>query len=328
MMRPSFSAIVLLFALCSIFVRCSTGSAQSSASLPKVKHLIDTHIHLYDTTRAVYKPETENSVPWPPARDKVLHKPHLPKEFHSVAEPAGVTGVVIVEASPRVDDNDWVLELVEGDDFFVGLVGNIDPFQPSFGETLKRLKSDRRFVGIRIHLMKIDADVTKNAQLLENLRQLADANLALDVLMNAEGPKTIDQVAAIAREIPELRIVANHVLGYNIDGRQPPAKWVSSVQRLAKAPNVSVKISGLYQRSTTQPAPSEISYYRSVLDTLWDAFGSERLIYGSNWPVTKRSGDYASFVVLVTEYFSTKGQPAMENFFWRNASRAYRLGLD
>lgn len=302
--------------------------AQAVDLPPKVKHLIDTHIHLYDTTREVYRPEFPNSVPWPPKRDKVLHKPHLPKEFHSVAEPAGVTGVVIVEASPRIDDNRWVLDLVQGDDFFVGLVGNIDPFKPGFAKSLERLASDPRFVGIRFHLMKLDTGVGKDTDLIENLRKLAEAGLAMDVLMNAEGPDTIDEVAEIARQIPTLRIVVNHVLGYNFDGKAPGERWVSAVRNLAKYPNVSVKISGLYQRSTKQPASPSIEYYESVLDVLWDAFGSERLIYGSNWPVTKKSGSYASFVRLVASYFEPKGQDAMENFFWRNAAKSYNLKLE
>ena len=239
-----------------------------------------------------------------------------------------MTGVVIVEASPRVDDNDWVLNLVNDDDFFVGLVGNADPLKPSFQKNLDRLKADPRFVGIRFHLMNRETGISGDPQLLKNLRLLADAGLALDVLMNEEGPKTIDEVSRIAGQVPNLRIVVNHVLGYNIDGKLPNQTCITAVNRLAKNPNVSVKISGLYQRSTTQPAPQSIDYFQGLLDILWNAFGSERLIYGSNWPVTKKTGDYASFVRLVSTYFSDKGQAAAESFFWKNASTAYRLKLE
>ena len=71
-----------------------------------VKHVIDTHIHLYDTTR-------EKKVGWPPEDDKVLYKPHLPGEYNKLAKAAGVTGVVIVEASNRLEDNKWILDLVK-----------------------------------------------------------------------------------------------------------------------------------------------------------------------------------------------------------------------
>lgn len=322
MMRPTW--FVGLFVV-AVFGWVSPAVAQQDNSLPAIKHLIDTHIHLYDTTRDVYDRNRADGVPWPPHDDEILHKPHLPAEFRSVAKPAGVTGVIVVEASPRVDDNAWVLDLVKGDDFYVGLVGNIDPFDASFAKYLEHFQADSRFVGIRVHLMNRGAGVAKNVQLLENLKRLADQGLTLDVLMNAEGPETIDEVNQIAIQIPELRIVVNHVLGYNIDGNRPPQRWIASVKQLAKNPNVWVKISGLYQRSTTQPAPPTITYYDEVLDVLWDAFGRERLIYGSNWPVTKKSGSYESFVRLVGTYFSPKGQPALERLFWQNATDAYNL---
>ena len=167
----------------------------------------------------------------------------------------------------------------------------------------------------------------KDKRLRADLRVLSDAGLTLDILMNGKGPETVDEVANIARQFPSLRIVVNHVLGYDIDGEKPATPWITSVRSLATHPNVSIKISGLYQRSKVQPAPQSIEYYRDVLDVLWDAYGSDRLIYGSNWPVTKKSGDYASFVKLVSGYFAGKGQAASENFFWRNASNAYKLGL-
>ena len=86
--------------------------AQDVAS---VKHLIDTHIHFYDTTRDI-------EISWPPKDDRVLYKPHLPAEYSRLAKASGVTGVVIVEASNHLADNRWVLDLVDSDDFYLGLV--------------------------------------------------------------------------------------------------------------------------------------------------------------------------------------------------------------
>ena len=325
MIRHSLFVIATVATLAAIQ---STASADDDrTSKPNVKHLIDTHIHIYDTDRAVYAPNHPDAVPWPPADDTVLHKPHLPAEYKSVSQPAGVTGVIVVEASPRLDDNRWVLDLVENDRYFVGLVGNIDPFAKPFGKALNRLRSDPRFVGIRVHLMEKSKGFSDDPTLLENLRLLASADLALDVLMNGEGPETIEEVARIARHVPSLRIVVNHVLGYDIDGKIPGQAWIDAVKELANNGNVSVKISGLYQRCEMQPAPHDIRHYDVLLDVLWSAFGSERLIYGSNWPCTKKSGDYASFVRLVNTYFAGKGQVASERFFWQNASKAYKLNL-
>lgn len=289
--------------------------------LPKVKHMIDTHIHLYDPTR-------EDGVPWPPKDDKVLYKPHLPAEFHKVSKPSGLTGVIVVEASDRIEDNRWVLDLVKGDDYFVGLIGNVDPYSDDFVFAINKLKRDPRFVGIRARNGKGKKPIDyTDPKLISNLRALAKQNLTVDILINGGGVEAVKQVDQLARAIPNLNIVVDHVLGYNFDGKPAPKEWVTAVEKLAENKKVWCKISGLYQRSIPQPAPHDLDHYRSVLDVLWKNLGSERLIFGSNWPCTKNSGDYTSFVKLVNEYFSGKGQEACEQYFWKNASDAYRLNL-
>jgi L-fuconolactonase len=296
-----------------------SSNAKPSAGLPKVKHIIDTHIHLYDTNR-------KEGVPWPPKDDKVLHKPHLPAEFNRVAKAAGVTGVVIVEASDRIPDNQWILDLVKNDCFYVGLVGNIDPYRDDFAKILNKLKQDPRFVGIRLRVDGKEIDYA-DPKVRANLRILAQAGLSADILMNAKGIETLEQVTDLAAAIPDLRLVVDHVLGYNVDGELPSCEWQNAVKKLASNKNVYCKISGLYQRCTIQPASQDPNFYKPLLDILWNQFGSDRLIYGSNWPCTKKSGDYKSFVTLVNAYFSNKGQEASEKYFWANAAKVYKLKL-
>ncbi len=283
-----------------------------------VKHLIDTHIHLFDTTRDI-------EMAWPPKTDEVLYKPHLPKEYSRKAKAAGVTGVVIVEASDHLEDNRWVLDLVKGDDFYVGLVGNVDVNRKDFGKQVRKLKKDKRFVGVRTRSPQ-PVDYS-SPLILANLRALARHDLTMDYLTNRGGIPGIETIDQVARAIPDLHIVVNHCLGYDFDGKAPSPEWKAAVKRLAENPNVTCKISGLYQRSVPQPAPQDIEHYQSVLNVLWESFGKERLIYGSNWPVTKRTDSYASFLRLVDQFISEKGQDAREHFYWKNASSAYRLGL-
>ena len=306
--------------LTSIFLS-ATGLAQDTApgpAKPQVKHLIDTHIHLYD-------PRRPDGVPWPPADDKVLYKPHLPDEYSTLAKAAGVTGVVIVEASDRLEDNKWVLDQVSGDPFYVALVGNIDPYRKDFAKQLKKLRKDKRFVGIRArNAGPIDY---LDPQVLANFRLLEKAGLSLDILANGKGVKGVQEVDALAAEVPNLRIIVDHVLGFDINGRPPGQDWLDAVASLAKHPNVYCKVSGLYQRCVQQPASQDINHYRTVLDPLWKHFGAERVVYGSNWPCTKKSGNYQSFVTLVNAYVSEKGHDAREQYFWKNAAKVYNLNL-
>ncbi len=308
------TATPILLILTLLLTACST----KPTNIPKTKHFIDTHIHIYD-------PTLPPGVTWPPKSDKILYKPHLPAEFKSVTRESGLTGVVIVEASSRLETNAWLLNLTKNDNFFIAVVGNIDPYRPDFEQQLLKLKADKRFVGLRARNPK-PIDYT-NPTVLKNLRTLARHNMSLDFLANGQNLKGIQNADALARAIPNLKIVYDHVLGYNIDGNPPPQTWIDAVNKLAQNKNVYCKVSGLYQRSTTKPAPTDIKYYKSVLDILYNKFTYKRLIYGSNWPVTKRSNNYTSFVNLVNQYFSKKGRSAAEHYYWKNAAHVYNLPL-
>lgn len=131
-------------------------------------------------------------------------------------------------------------------------------------------------------------------------------------------------MSVLAQRVPELRIVVNHVGNMPIDGAALDAAWVDRFQAAAAHPNVHMKVSGLLENSTIRPAPTDVDFYRPLLDCLWDCFGGERLIFGSNWPVCEQAGSYAGCVSIVRSYFSEKGEEASANYFWRNAKQVYK----
>ena len=104
---------------------------------------IDTHIHLYDTQRP-------QGVPFPKPEDRRIYRPMLPADLRQVAEPAGVRGAVVIEASPWIEDNDWVLDLVANEPFICAVVGNLDPEAVEFPTLLERFARNPRFRGVRI----------------------------------------------------------------------------------------------------------------------------------------------------------------------------------
>ena len=157
---------------------------------------------------------------------------------------------------------------------------------------------------------------------MERCQLLIDHGLGLDT---NGGPDMPGHVALLAEKCPKLRIVINHAANLRIDGREPPAKWRDGMAAAAKHPNVFCKVSALVEQTGKKPPPREVDYYRPVLDTLWDLFGENRLIYGSDWPVSDRSDrDYAQIQRLAQEYFSSRGEAVLEKYFWRNAKAAYQ----
>ena len=279
--------------------------------------IIDTHTHFYNPSR----PE---GVPWPNPNDEVLYRTVMPDDYKALAVPEGVTGTVVVEASKWVEDNQWILDLAAEEPFIVGFVGHLEPDDVNFARDLERFSANPLFRGIRIgsgHLRAI-GDKT----VLGNLEKLAEKNLSLDLLI---GPELLSAIPALVEHTPAMRVVINHIAGVRVDGNPPDAAWVDAINEVARYPNIYCKVSGLAEHTGQIPAPSDPGYYAPTIDVLWDAFGEDRLIYGSNWPVSERFASYATVQQIVNAYFSEKaaqaGEAVTAKFFAQNAKTAYGL---
>ena len=83
-----------------------------------------------------------------------------------------------------------------------------------------------------------------------------------------------------------------------------------------------MKVSAIMEQSRVEPVPEELDFYRPILDAMWDAFGADRVIYGSNWPVSDRAGSFKAAISIVKAYFGEKG--VTEQYFWQNSKTAYK----
>ncbi len=290
-------------------------SAGVLAAADPVDTIIDTHTHFFDPTR-------KDGPPWPGKDDKLLYRPVLPEEFQALTKPHHVTGTVVVEASPRVEDNQWILDLADRNPFLVGLVGNLPVGTPEFAGHLKRFTKNSRFRGLRVNHGALKAGLETKAYLAD-LRLIVEHDLELDI---NGGPDMLPEIARVAKILPELRIVINHVANVRIDGQAPPADWVAGMQTCAKFEKVFCKVSALVEggRRENQISPSDVQFYVPVLDVVWQAFGEDRLVYGSNWPVSVRYAPYPQVQQIASDYFRGKGRTAYEKFFWKNSIAAYK----
>jgi predicted TIM-barrel fold metal-dependent hydrolase len=270
---------------------------------PKLE-IIDTHTHFYDPTRP-------QGVPWPGKNDVALYRPILPDEFRKLAEPHGVAGTIVVEASPWVEDNQWLLDLAEKTKYIVGVVGQLDPAAESFEKYILRFARNPLYRGIRISHGALPNGLKGN--LVERCKLLIDHDLELDV---NGGPDMPAQVAILAEKLPGLRIVINHCANVGIDGKATPTKWREGMAAAARRSNVFCKVSAL-------PAAMRVDHYRPVLDALWTLFGEDRLLFGSNWPVSNRGEQFGAVLGFVHEYFAEKGVAATKKFFHNNSQVAY-----
>lgn len=294
------------------FTGIKAGSLQGG-DLNEEQDVIDCHTHFYDPTR----PE---GVPWP-GKGTSLYRPVLPKHLRELRQFRRVTGTVIVEASPWLEDNAWLLDLAKDDPFIVGVVGNLTPGSGDFGGHVKRFAANPLFRGIRVS-SKLVAGLSERKDFAD-LHLLADHDLALDVNGGPEAPVVI---ATLANQIPKLRMVLNHIGNVRITPDAPPHEWQEGIQAAAKHSNVFCKVSALVEGASRdgRKAPHDLNYYRPYIDVVWTAFGDDRVIYGSNWPVSENSADYETLQRIVMEYASEKGATTIPKFCSLNAKLAYK----
>ena len=122
---------------------------------------------------------------------------------------------------------------------------------------------------------------------------------------------------------PKLKICINHLPFDHLADPREQAGAASAMAELGRRPHVYAKVSGVLRKSN-DTVPTHADAYRPQLDELWRVFGTKRLVYGSNWPVSTRLGSYASVIGVVSEYFEGKGSSAAQNYFYRNSQDCYQ----
>ena len=292
-------------------------------ALPPV--VIDSHTHFYDPSRP-------QGVPWPAPEDRILHRTVLPADWEQVVEPLGVTGTVVVEASPWVEDTQWLLDLAERHapvatrQGIVAVIGNLPLGALGCAALIDRFAADRRFRGIRVNGDALLAGLDDRAYRAD-LGRLADHGLAIDVNHG-------DVFAAVDRLAPQfrpLRIVVDHLGGPVVAPPGPTETWTAGVERVAGHANVWMKVSAILESavhaSRAAGGRGEVPAAEAVvpwLDTAFARFGDGRLLFGSNWPVSDLAGSYADILGLVRGSVAARGEDAGKAFWAGAAADAYR----
>jgi predicted TIM-barrel fold metal-dependent hydrolase len=231
-----------------------------------------------------------------------------------MASPLGVTGAVVIEASPWIEDNQWVLDLAKENPVIVALVGHLEPGADNFAANLARFAKNPLFRGIRLNGNAIVSGINRQA-FIQDLRRLADAGLMMDAIGNA---KMIPALQLLTVQIPKLRIAIDHMPA-------EPTDWQNSraaLFELAKQPQVYCKVSGVLKRVDGRVI-EDPRVYKAALDELWQAFGPDRVMYGSNWPVSDHLSPYKSVFSVVQQYAGARNAVDADKFFRTNSRICY-----
>jgi L-fuconolactonase len=279
--------------------------------------IIDTHIHLFDSSRPQGAPYS-GPRPAPGAAPIAAY----PERYRRLAVPLGVVGAIKVEASPWIEDNLWVLEVAQRDPIMVGVIGNLEPDKPEFPEYLERYHKNPLFRGIRYGNLW-GRDITKqstNPDFISGLKLLAEADLVMDTA-NPRVP-LLEAMLRISDAVPTLRIVIDHLPALD-PAEADQAAYDAALQEIARRPQIFVKLSEIIHRVNDQVS-TELGTYRARLDALMGVFGEDRILFGSDWPNSDGVAPVDKVFAVAQEYFRSKPRPVAEKYFWKNSVAAYK----
>ncbi|TWT91080.1 Amidohydrolase [Pseudobythopirellula maris] len=273
--------------------------------------MIDAHHHFWSYDSQEYD--------WITPEMQVLRRDFLPADLRVEAESAGVDGVVSVQARQTVDETRWLLELAANEPLVRGVVGWAPLASDNAADELAPFTDDPKLVGVR-HVVQgeppgfLDGDAfNRGVALLDGL------GLAYDLLVFE---RQLDEAIRFADRHPTTRLVLDHIAKPRIADGEIDA-WAGRIGRLAQRENVWCKVSGMVTEADwTAWSPKSLQPY---FDTVLEAFGPRRLMFGSDWPVCRVACDYARWAEVVREWAAPLSVEEREWLFDRAACEAYRI---
>ncbi len=271
---------------------------------------LDSHQHFWKYDPAEY--------PWIP-QGSPLHRDWLPADLAPLLASAGLDGCIAVQARQTVEESRWLLALAAESPIIKGVVGWVDLRNERAGEQLAEFAANPKFCGVR-HVVQDepDANFMLGAEFQRGIAQLQHSGLTYDLLIF---PSQLPAAISLVARFPEQPFVLDHLA-------KPPIKsgtlspWREQIRELAQAPNVMCKMSGLITEADHARWKSED--FTPYLDVVAEAFGEERLMYGSDWPVCLLAGSYDRVFALAFDYFAALSSEAKAKIFGGNAERFYR----
>lgn len=273
--------------------------------------IIDSHQHfwIYDPVRDSWIDETMS----------VIRKDFLPKDLKPILEANNVDGCIAVQADQSEKETEFLLECAQQNTFIKGVVGWVDLCDENIEKRLNHFSKNKYLKGIR-HIVQAEKDdfvLGKDFQ--RGISKLNTYNLVYDILVF---PNQLENAIKLVEQFPNQKFVLDHIAKPQIS-KSLNEKWVKNIKQLAAFKNVTCKISGMVTETDNFNWTPEL--FTPFLDTIVNAFGTKRIMFGSDWPVCLLAGEYKSILQIIENYFIDSSEEDMQMIMGGNAIKIYNL---
>ncbi len=273
---------------------------------------IDAHQHFWR-----YNPQDYD---WIDESMSALRRDFLPRDLKPDLDAAGFDACIAVQARQTLEETRWLLELADQHPFIAGVVGWVDLRAETVREELAELCKNPKLVGVR-HVVQGEPDdrFLLRADFMRGIAALEEFNITYDILIL---PRHLPVAVKFVQCFPRQRFVLDHLAKPFIKaGTIEP--WASHIRELAKFPNVFCKLSGMVTEADWKGWKPD--HFRPYLEAAFEAFGPDRLMIGSDWPVCQVAGSYAQVMSLVRKFMERNSGGALENILGATAQKFWGL---
>ncbi|MBF9254918.1 amidohydrolase family protein [Pontibacter sp. 172403-2] len=273
---------------------------------------IDAHQHFWK-----FDPVRDN---WITEEMPAIRKDFLPEDLQPLLQQNGFDGCVLVQSAEPETENEFLLELAQQHDFIKGVVGWIELQAADIEDTLAYYSRFDKLKGFRYVLQgHSNKALMLEPEFKNGIRKLARYGYTYDILIF---PDQLAYTQSFVAAFPDQPFVIDHLAKPRIKDNGYDA-WKQRIRAFAGYENVYCKVSGMVTEANWKGWKKED--FSRYLDTLVDTFGTERLLYGSDWPVCLLAATYEEMLGIVTDYFSSFSQAEQAKLFGRNAASFYHL---
>jgi L-fuconolactonase len=275
--------------------------------------IVDAHHHLW---RYVFEEYS-----WMGTNEDILRRDFTITEYLAVAQQSSVSAAIAVQSRQMIEDTDFLVDLAKSSGISHFVVGWFDLLADDAEEVIAKYAQLKHVVGAR-HFLSLESDnsLFRSSFFRERLQLLAAHDLTFDLLVR---PDQLQYCADLVGELPELTFVLDHLGNPVIGGDN--SNWRTGLKELSTMPNVYAKVSGLTHN--TLGNSFDVSSFDSSLECAVEFFGTDRLIFGSNWPVVDINASFGFWMQAVSEFFNKVAPDALPDILGHNAVKAYNLKI-
>lgn len=273
---------------------------------------IDAHQHFW-----VFDPVRDS---WIDNSMSEIQRDFLPQDLEPILQKNGFDGCVVVQSDQCEAENDFQLKNAGKNSMIKGIVGWIDLCSPKVEERLEFYSSFKLIKGFR-HILQGEPDASFMLQksFLNGISKLQQYNFTYDLLIF---PKHLQNAKQLIEIFPNQGFVINHLAKPDIKNQKIDG-WKKNILVISKNKNVSCKVSGMVTEADWKNW--KLEDFTPYLDVVFEAFGSKRVLFGSDWPVCNLAGGYENMLSIVQSYTSTLTQTEQDFFWGGNAIAFYNL---